>query len=149
MEVGGKKPYRISTAAPARLRTRTMTNRAGLAARVLVAESDFVRRRLLAASLDAAGACSSVAENGDEAMRMIAADAPDVLLLDIGLTRPSSLELLRAIRRGANAQMHVVCITHGGHADLRAAATSLGVAAFVQTPFDPADLAATLQTLVA
>ena len=125
-----------------------MTNRSGGIARVIVAETDFLRSRLLAESVDAAGGCSAVAHDGDEALRLMEDAAPDVLVLDLGLSRPSSIELLRAIRR-THGNLHVVGVTRGGHADLRAAAKHLGVRTFIRAPFDPAALGNTLRTLVA
>jgi DNA-binding response OmpR family regulator len=150
MEDPAAAPYRDGT--PEKLRQfaeKKMTNQAGFPANVLVAESDYVRSQLLSESVKAAGASSMVAYDGEEAIRLLADHTPDVMLLDLSLTRPSSIELLRAIRRAHGDDMQVVCVTRGGHADLCAAATHLGVTTFVNTPFDPTDLAATLHRLVA
>lgn len=56
----------------------------------------------------------NVASNYDEARRLLAAEEPDVVLLDINLPGKNGIELLRLIRQN-NKQCEVIMITN--HAD--------------------------------
>lgn len=73
--------------------------RAGLKAPVLlVVEDDAPLRRLLSLALERAGYTVETAPDGPEAVRLVGALRPDVVLMDIGLPGMDGVEAGRRIR---------------------------------------------------
>jgi DNA-binding NtrC family response regulator len=107
---------------------------------ILIAETNFVTARLLLASLQAAGHPAVVARSGDEVLKFIDKYRPELLVLNMNLGRPSGLELLRTLHQ-RDSMIKVLAATGAGQAEMKAAASSLGVKAFFEFPFVPADFA--------
>lgn len=76
-----------------------MQQNSDLPARVVIVEDDDETRSRLAASIAASGSLELIAEyrTGAEALAALAARAPDVLLVDIGLPDMSGLEIVRFV----------------------------------------------------
>jgi DNA-binding response OmpR family regulator len=108
---------------------------------IVVIEDDFLKARLLLAALQTHTGSRRVflARDGDQALRLIQEHHPDVILLNMNLSRPSGLEFLRLLQVKKNG-MKVIAMTNQGQADLRAAATMLGATNFVETPYNPYEL---------
>jgi CheY-like chemotaxis protein len=66
--------------------------------RVLIAEDDKYLRRACEISLKHLGFTVLAAEDGEEALRLIAAESPDLILLDLLMPRVNGVEVLRGIR---------------------------------------------------
>lgn len=113
-------------------------------AAILVVEDDFLKARLLVASLQNRIGTRHihVARDGDQAFRMIQEHDPDVLLLNMNLSRPSGVEFLRLLgqNRSETEGLQIVAMTQRGQGDLRNAALSLGARHFVESPYAPAEL---------
>jgi CheY-like chemotaxis protein len=79
------------------------------------------------------------AGDGQEALRQILAERPQVAILDVAMPGLNGLDLCRAIRQDARiASMAVIVITaNGGPAD-HAAAMAAGADHFIAKPFSPA-----------
>jgi|GEM_PF-3432536 len=114
---------------------------------IVIAEDNFVTARLLASSLQAAGRTTVIARDGDEVVALIKKHSPDLLLLNMNLTRPSGVELLRTLQLH-QSRMRVLALTTPGQADVRSAASSLGVAGFFEVPFYPAELGERVRILL-
>jgi two-component system phosphate regulon response regulator PhoB len=80
-----------------------------VSASVLIVEDEAPLQKLLAYNLRAAGFDTTAAHDGEEALLLIAEQAPDLILLDWMLPQLSGLELCRRLRRALNA---------GGEADV-------------------------------
>ncbi len=85
----------------------------------------------------------STSADGDEAMKVLREDPPDVVLLDIDMPKLNGLEVLRRIQ---SEEIKVGVIIISGHPDQEAARTSLtlGATDFIVKPFDFAYLEASL-----
>jgi len=69
--------------------------------RILLAEDDRFLRRACETSLRQLGFTTLVAVDGEEALRLIRAEQPDLILLDLLMPKVSGLEVLRALRSDA------------------------------------------------
>lgn len=119
---------------------------AGAPARVLVVDDDESVRAVLADFLGTRGYVVQQAPDGIGALRAVAADPPEVILLDVampGLSGPEALPTLRALAPGVN----VILVSGGEDVDMRALA--LGVFDYILKPIDFQYLAQSLEEAVA
>ena len=107
---------------------------------VVIAESNFLTARLIAATLQGTGHTTAVGRFGDEILKLIDRHHPTVLVLNMNLARPSGLELLRMLQHRP-VKLRILAAVSPGQPELRAAAASLGVSDFFEIPFSPEDLA--------
>lgn len=114
---------------------------------IIVAESNFLTGRLLVASLQAAGHTAIVARDGDDVLKLLEMYSPDVLLLNMNLSRPSGVELLRTLQN-REPQLKILASTAAGQSELKASAKSLGVKGFFELPFNPSEIASQVQQLI-
>ena len=66
--------------------------------RVLIVEDEPAQREVLAYNLEAEGFAVSRAENGEEALMLVAEDAPDIIVLDWMLPNVSGIEVCRRLK---------------------------------------------------
>lgn len=71
---------------------------------VLIVEDEPAQRELLAYNLEAEGFRTSQAEDGEEALVMIAEEAPDVIVLDWMLPSVSGIEVCRQLKTRAETR---------------------------------------------
>lgn len=111
--------------------------------RVLVADDDFYIRHVLDRFLSERGYAVTTAADGEEVMRLLRGDPPDIILLDIDMPKLSGLEVLRRIQ---SESIDVGVIIISGHPDEEVAKKSLtmGAADFIVKPFDFAYLETSL-----
>ena len=119
---------------------------------VLVVEDNENMQRLLREMLRTFGVgVVDAVSNGPAAIRHIAAELPDVVLVDWALPGMSGIELARHIRlsdESINPYLPIIMVT--GHADQRriAEARNAGVHEFVAKPVSPLSLAKHLAEVV-
>jgi DNA-binding response OmpR family regulator len=105
---------------------------------VLVADDSRVVRRLVATRLAADGFAVAEAEDGEEALEMVAREPPDVLVVGKVLPKLGGFTLVRAIRAHDLARnTRIIMLTNYGADRVRAEALGLGVDEFVTKPFSP------------
>ncbi|MDM7967987.1 MAG: phosphate regulon transcriptional regulator PhoB [Paracoccaceae bacterium] len=71
---------------------------------VLIVEDEPAQREVLAYNLEAEGFRVSRAENGEEALLLIAEDAPDLIVLDWMLPNVSGIEVCRQLKMRADTR---------------------------------------------
>ena len=71
---------------------------------VLVVDDEPAQRALLSYNLEAAGFRVATASDGEEALLLVAEEAPDVILLDWMLPRVSGIEVCRQLKAQRGAQ---------------------------------------------
>jgi two-component system phosphate regulon response regulator PhoB len=112
---------------------------------VLVVDDHAPIRTVCRLSLEAAGFRVSEATDGDEALAVVKADRPDVILLDIMMPRVSGWEVAAAlIADRSTDRIPVIFITARSGVSDRIRALELGAQAYLAKPFDPSSLAKTV-----
>jgi two-component system KDP operon response regulator KdpE len=114
-----------------------------VSAHVLVVDDEPAIRRLLRTSLTAEGYRVSEAETGADALSRTASDAPDVVVLDLGLPDLDGLDVLRAIR--ARSAVPIVVLSAREDERGKVTALDLGADDYVTKPFGIAELVARLR----
>ncbi len=120
--------------------------------RVMVVDDDRDARELLTATLGYYGADVTAAESAAEALLLLPEVRPDVLLSDIGMSGEDGYSFIRRVRSlpaDRGGLIPAVAITAYATAGDRALAMSSGFQLHVPKPFDPVDLARTVQRLTA
>jgi DNA-binding response OmpR family regulator len=111
--------------------------------RVLIVEDEPDMLMLLRMNLEAAGFDASLAADGATAMRRIAAERPDVVLLDLMLPVLDGWAVLADLHSRDQAPPVIVCSAKGSQRDL-ARAQELGAVEFITKPFDMEDVLETV-----
>jgi two-component system KDP operon response regulator KdpE len=109
-------------------------------AKVLVVDDEHAIVRALSAALDARGYRVSSARSGHEALERVASNAPDVVILDLGLPDLDGLEVCRRIRRWSDVP--IVVLTAEGSDDVKVQALDEGADDYVTKPFSTPELLA-------
>jgi CheY-like chemotaxis protein len=112
--------------------------------RVLVAEDNAVNAELMALYLRRLGHEGTLVGNGAEAVRAVAADSFDVVLMDAQMPVLGGVDATLAIRAAGGPQPRVVAVTASALAADRAAFLAAGADAFLTKPVRLAVLAAEL-----
>lgn len=110
---------------------------------VLVVDDEPPIRRLLRTSLAAAGYRIVEAEDAAGAMRLLAAEKPDLMILDLGLPDESGLELITEVRRTSSVPIVVLSARHDERSKVDA--LDRGADDYVSKPFSMAELTARLR----
>jgi DNA-binding response OmpR family regulator len=107
---------------------------------VLVVEDDAGIAELIALYLGKEGAIVSLAATAEDALTTVAASAPSLVVLDLGLPGADGLSFLREFRKTSDAPVIVVSARESDEDKI--SALGLGADDFVQKPFSPRVLAA-------
>lgn len=118
----------------------------GSSATVVVAEDNFLTAHLIVATLEKAGYRAIAGRDGDEVWRLVDKHRPRVLVVNLNLSRPSGMELLRTLRK-EYAELRAIAFLAPTQSDLRTQAAGLGAEAFFESPFEPAALVAEVARL--
>jgi two-component system, OmpR family, KDP operon response regulator KdpE len=113
--------------------------------RVLVVDDEPQARRLLRESLVARGFEVREARSGEEALDLLGAYSPGVILLDLRMPGTGGLETCRAIRGGSDALIIVVSATQSTHSKVQA--LDAGADDYVTKPFDLEELVARIRAV--
>lgn len=105
-------------------------------ARVLFVEDDEDIRELVRYNLGKEGFEVSLAETGEQALEMLEADLPDLVLLDLMLPGIDGLEICRRLKRdGRTANLPVVMLTARGEESDIVKGLELGADDYITKPF--------------
>jgi class 3 adenylate cyclase len=116
---------------------------------VLVVDDTPQNVKLLADILSAKGYVPVTAASGEEALDKLAAEQPDIVLLDIMMPGLSGYEVCRRIRAdAATALLPVVLVTSLDPHEERLKGIEAGADDFVQKPFQQAELLARVRSLL-
>jgi two-component system KDP operon response regulator KdpE len=110
---------------------------------VLVVDDEPPIRRLLRTSLAASGYRIVEAEDAAGAMRVLAAEKPDLMILDLGLPDESGLELVTEVRKTSTVPIVVLSARHDERSKVEA--LDRGADDYVSKPFSMAELTARLR----
>lgn len=102
---------------------------------ILAVDDEPHMRRLLEISLRQAGYKALVAEDGKQALTLIAAHNIDLVVSDLHMPGMSGLELLKSIRSVAE-RLPFIMVTAQGEIHTAVEAMKLGAADYIQRPFE-------------
>ncbi len=114
---------------------------------MLVVEDDEAIAAGLALNLKLAGHVTKIARDGDEAMKLTAANDYELVLLDINLPKRNGLEVLSSLRATDNLVPVIVLSARDGEYD-KVAALRLGADDYVTKPFALAELLARIDAVL-
>jgi sigma-B regulation protein RsbU (phosphoserine phosphatase) len=118
-------------------------------AEILVVDDDAISRRVLAQLLTAAGFKCHASKDGSEALEVVHAAPPSLLLLDFdmpGLNGAEVLERLRSDQNPAVAQIPTIMLTAHGSEESEVSCLQAGADDFVTKPVNAAVLRARIET---
>lgn len=116
-------------------------------ATVLVVDDTAVNRRILRAILERAGAVVSEAPGGEEALRLVRAAPPDLLLLDIMMPGMDGLQVCAALKGDpATSDVPIIVVSSLSETADRIRGLSAGAEDYVTKPFDAGEVLARVAT---
>lgn len=148
--MAGQAPVRQETGSASLLNWASIVpERRGIAPRptVVLADDESAITDNLAPFLERSGFAVRVVHDGASALDAIAADPPDVCVLDILMPEPDGREVLRRLRADG-AWLPVVLLTQVGESGERAMALEEGADDYLNKPFDPYELVARLRAVL-
>ena len=112
---------------------------------LLVVDDEPPSRRLLRTSLGAQGYHILEAATGCGALELVAREAPEVVLLDLGLPDLDGLEVIRRLR-ASGSKVPVIVLSSRGDERGKVEALDLGADDYVTKPFGMGELVARIRT---
>jgi DNA-binding response OmpR family regulator len=114
--------------------------------RVLVVDDDDVIRSLVRDGLEREGFEVSVAGDGQSALRALAEDSPDLVILDVNLPAIGGFDVLSSIRETSGVP--VILLTGRVDEVDRVLGLELGADDYVMKPFSPRELASRARAIL-
>jgi len=112
--------------------------------RILVVEDHVGIRKLLTLELRLNGYEVITAQDGQEALNLIASDTPDIVLLDMLLPVMDGLEVLTRLRKTS----YIPVIVISSQTEMAQKALKIGADLFIAKPFDPEKLLPKIKELL-
>jgi len=113
-------------------------------ANILVVDDEPQIQRFLRPGLTAGGFSVDSAETGKAAVRMIAAKAPDLVILDLGLPDMDGKEVIQEVRKWS--KVPIIVLSARDREAEKIAALDLGADDYVNKPFGIGELLARIRT---
>jgi DNA-binding response OmpR family regulator len=114
--------------------------------KVLVVDDEPMVREVLSRYLEKEGFAVCAAADGEEALTLFAAEAPDIVLLDLMLPKIDGLEVFRRMR--ASGSTPVIMLTAKGEETDRVVGLELGADDYVTKPFSPREVIARVRAVL-
>ena len=131
------------TLPPPRSRSRRRRTKTGERPRVLCVDDDPQTLRYVRDALTKAGYTPVVTGDPEEVSRLMAEEAPRLVLLDMMLPGSDGMELMKDIREVSDVP--VIFLSVNGQEEVVARAFDMGAADYVVKPFSPTELAARIR----
>ena len=119
------------------------------ALRILVAEDNSTNQAIISKLLESAGHTVLLAEDGERALDVFAANAPDLAILDFNMPLRTGTEVAMAIRtmEATGVRMPIVVLSASVTPESRERALACGADEFVGKPFEASALLQTIDRL--
>ena len=114
--------------------------------RLLVVDDEPAIRRFLRIALQAAGHEVEEVATGQEALRLVTAHRPELMLLDLGLPDIDGLEVIAAVR--AFHRLPIIVLSARAEETDKVAALDAGADDYLQKPFGTGELLARLRAVL-
>jgi two-component system OmpR family response regulator len=113
---------------------------------ILVVDDDPHIRQLLVFALTKAGLATCEAQDGEEALAAVEAQAPDLVVLDINMPRMNGLEVCRQLR--ARSDLPILFLSSRDEEIDRVLGIELGADDYVVKPFSPREVVARVMAIL-
>jgi two-component system alkaline phosphatase synthesis response regulator PhoP len=113
---------------------------------VLIVDDEPAIVEILSTYLRDEGFNVHVAHDGDEALRVVERERPDLVLLDLSLPTMSGVEVFRAIR--TDSDLPVIMVTSRVNEIDRVVGLELGADDYIGKPFSPREVVARVKTVL-
>jgi len=110
---------------------------------IVVCEDEELIRWSLNEDLTSEGYRVVEAEDGQDCLKKIDAEAPDLVLTDLKMPHMGGMEMLRRLRASDN-EVPVIVLTAHGAVDSAVEATRLGASSYLSKPFDLREISLTV-----
>ncbi len=118
--------------------------------RILVVDDDRRVVELLEIAFSTQGYRVLTAADGDEAVRSVSQENPDLVILDVRLPRRSGLDVCEMLRRDLpDSNLPIVVVSAAVETETRLQAFARGADDFLAKPFSPKELVARVRRLLA
>ena len=114
--------------------------------RILVVDDEPRITRLVSDYLERAGFAVTVARDGSEAIRRARTEAPDLIVLDLGLPGIDGLDVTRSLRH--DTAIPIIMLTARDDEADRIVGLELGADDYVTKPFSPRELVARVRAVL-
>jgi DNA-binding response OmpR family regulator len=117
--------------------------------RILIVEDDRDIGELVCRYLEKAGFSADLVTSGRDAIGVVAATAPDLLVLDLMLPHVDGLDICRAVRGNERtASIPIIMLTAKGDESERIVGLEIGADDYIAKPFSPNELVARVRALL-
>jgi len=123
-----------------------VTSRPSTGTRVLIIDDDEGLNELLTEYLGGFGFAVRTVTHPDAGLRALAADPPDLLILDVMLPEMDGLAVCRKVRE--TSRVPIVMLTARGEVTDRIVGLELGADDYLPKPFEPRELVARIQAVL-
>ena len=114
--------------------------------RILLADDEDELRDMLSAYLRVEGFVVAEAVDGEMALQLVGSEAPDLVLLDVGLPKMDGFEVLQRLR--TSTSVPVIMLTARAEAIDRVVGLTVGADDYVTKPFSPRELVARIRAVL-
>ena len=119
-------------------------------ARIIIADDDEIIGEIACEALLARGHATGVITNGRDALQVIRARKPDLVIMDCNMPEMNGLLVLRELRQSAEFCELPVLVLTGRRSDKdEDLAYHQGASDYMRKPFDPAELVVRVEDLLA
>jgi diguanylate cyclase (GGDEF)-like protein len=117
--------------------------------RILVVDDDRNLRKIIQTNLELAGYDVVTAANGGEAMQVLDAMQPDLVVLDVMMPIMDGFEVAKRIRlHPSNTRVPIIMLTAKGEVEDKLAGFEAGVDDYMTKPFGPQELLARVKAKI-
>ncbi len=111
--------------------------------KILIVDDEDMTRELLRRVIDRLklqNLAIITAEDGEEALKIIADERPDLILLDVLLPKMNGYDVCQQVRHIQDYDPHIIILTARGNSSDRQRAEAIGANGFMTKPFNPSRL---------
>jgi DNA-binding response OmpR family regulator len=111
--------------------------------KILIVDDEDMTRELLRRVIDRLklnNIAILTAEDGEEALKVITDERPDLILLDVLLPKMNGYDVCQQTRHIKNYDPHIIILTARGNSSDRQRAEAIGANGFMTKPFNPSRL---------
>ena len=117
--------------------------------KILIVDDDAFIRRPLEYILREEGFSPSTAVDGEDCLKKVAEDRPDLIILDVMMPGRDGFEVCRLLKNDPRyAGIPIVLLSARGRENDTEKGLSLGAAEFMTKPYSPSDLVSRLRDLL-